>query len=560
MPDSYHSLPHLPLMAILSFAACGGSTPTGSAPPAAVASVTVAPGTLQLRQIRDTARLTAVARGADGSVVTGRSFTWQSSDPTTVSIDGQGLATAISNGTATIRATTAGHTGVAAITVEAPPQILSVTVSPSALALVRLQDTARLVAVARGAGGTTMSGVTIAWRSSAPQHATVDQTGLVTAVTNGFATITAVAAGVEGSAAIEVSAPTELRVMVETEGRGLDPDGYRVVIDGVETGPASTQDTLSYLDLLPGTHTAHLEGHAPNCYGATANEGVSAGVAEGLVTVLRLRVACLAFPDDLSLTFTQVQIEPTESHLMGLRADTDSVVQLTFGESLDRGAAWSPDGSRLVFERYPGILMLVNADGTGLRDFTDRGPTAGRGANADWSPDGTRLAYDDGTHVFVIEVDGVGPEVLLTSGIKAAWSPDGAKVAVEDTVTGEEGDLFVVDADGTHRVNLTASPTTLDREPNWSPDGTKLVWRRGIRTDQTGYDLWTMKADGSEPTRLLYLAGAQLNPLWLPDGRVVFHDELGIGTIDTLGDGTVTRPVVEPTGFVHSGPAWRTHP
>ena len=90
----------------------------------------------------------------------------------------------------------------------APPAVTrvptSVTVSPSSAQLASLDQTVKLTAAVRDQNGNAMSGAAVAWSSSVTAVATVDGTGLVTAVANGSATITATAGTVSGNAAVTV--------------------------------------------------------------------------------------------------------------------------------------------------------------------------------------------------------------------------------------------------------------------------------------------------------------------------------------------------------------------
>lgn len=110
-------------MVALLLAACGdsggGSTdPTG--PSTAVASVEITPGSDTLK-VGHWAVLKAVARDAQGNVLSGQSAVWSTSDSTRVRIgSSSGDATALAQGQATITATVAGVAGSAVITVPRP--------------------------------------------------------------------------------------------------------------------------------------------------------------------------------------------------------------------------------------------------------------------------------------------------------------------------------------------------------------------------------------------------------------------------------------------------------
>jgi Tol biopolymer transport system component len=69
----------------------------------------------------------------------------------------------------------------------------------------------------------------------------------------------------------------------------------------------------------------------------------------------------------------------------------------------------------------------------------------------------------------VIDVDG-NKEVTIPSDKEItpiiSWSPDGSRLTFDEQVNGE-GEIFVVNADGTGLTNLTNSPTS-EHEPIWS--------------------------------------------------------------------------------------------
>ena len=72
--------------------------------------------------------------------------------------------------------------------------------------------------------------------------------------------------------------------------------------------------------------------------------------------------------------------------------------------------AWSPDGTRLAFNKYGGEalppgLWVINADGTGASELSSLGLVG-----PEWSPDGTRIAaiYLGGGILHVMQADGSG--------------------------------------------------------------------------------------------------------------------------------------------------------
>ncbi len=83
----------------------------------AVAQVVVTPAAATLAGLGLTQQFTAVAQDANGNPVPGQIFTWASDQPLLASVDVNGLALALAIGTAVIRATTAGISGTATLSI-----------------------------------------------------------------------------------------------------------------------------------------------------------------------------------------------------------------------------------------------------------------------------------------------------------------------------------------------------------------------------------------------------------------------------------------------------------
>ena len=102
---------------------------------------------------------------------------------------------------------TVGATSSASVTVEDnddPPPVARVEVTPREVTLAALGNTATLTARVLDAQGNEISGEAVSWSSVSPEVATVDAAGVVTAVVNGRATVTASASGVSGEATVTV--------------------------------------------------------------------------------------------------------------------------------------------------------------------------------------------------------------------------------------------------------------------------------------------------------------------------------------------------------------------
>ena len=152
-----------------------------------------------------------------------KSVKWTSGNPKVATVSSSGKVTAVANGNTTITATAADGSGkkdICAVTVNIPKpadptptptpsvvKVSSVSLNQSSLSLTKKGQTARLSATVSPSNATNKS---INWSSSNSNVATVNN-GVVTAVENGSATITATAAdgsGKRASCSVTVNIPT----------------------------------------------------------------------------------------------------------------------------------------------------------------------------------------------------------------------------------------------------------------------------------------------------------------------------------------------------------------
>jgi uncharacterized protein YjdB len=178
-----------------------------------VANVVVSPNTATV-VVGQNVTLSATALDANGNPLAGRVITWTTSNAGRATVSNTGVVTGVSTGNVTITASTGGKSGSAAVTVNAPPPVLTtIDVSPSAFSL-DVGQTRALSATARDQFGQTMSGVTFTWSSNNGAVATVSSSGVATGVAAGNATISASAAGISGTSTVNVQPPPIHHIIV----------------------------------------------------------------------------------------------------------------------------------------------------------------------------------------------------------------------------------------------------------------------------------------------------------------------------------------------------------
>jgi Tol biopolymer transport system component len=197
----------------------------------------------------------------------------------------------------------------------------------------------------------------------------------------------------------------------------------------------------------------------------------------------------------------------------------------------------SPDRKWIVFDGTPPgepplttfAIQLVRRDGTGRRILT-RGDN--RDVDAQWSPDGTRISFshlrwsegDDwrNSWIWTIGPDG-GDARPLARGNSARWSPDGKRLVFSAPTAGGDGDLFVIDADGSNLHPLLTTPPP-EWPEDWSPDGKRILFTRSF--NDRAADVYAIDADGTHVRRLTRAPRNDSGGAWSPDGsKIVFTSE-----------------------------------
>ena len=218
---------------------------------------------------------------------------------------------------------------------------------------------------------------------------------------------------------------------------------------------------------------------------------------------------------------------------------------------MEPAAQTASPGGRIVYVKQdtaPGEhlndIWVMDADGTNQTNLTNT-PDTNEGDPA-WSPDGTRIAFVapgpkniDGEavgEIWVMDADG-GNRTNLTnttelSEFQPTWAPSGDRLAFVRSLPGEtitdQPDIFVMDADGGRATNLTKSDES-EYGPDWSPDGAKIAFA-GVRN--SGWEILTMDPDGSNE-EILTGDGFDYDdeaPDWSPDGTMlVFMRQSQVG-------------------------------
>jgi Tol biopolymer transport system component len=171
----------------------------------------------------------------------------------------------------------------------------------------------------------------------------------------------------------------------------------------------------------------------------------------------------------------------------------------------DAEATISPDGSRIVFTSLADgdlDIYVMNADGSDVTRLTDE---PGYDGGPFFSADGTKIVYraDHPTD----------PEALA----------DYQALLAEDLVRPSALEIWVMDADGSNKVQLTDNGAA-NFAPFFHPSGDQIIFSSNLHDpDSRNFELYLINVDGTGLEQVTHFDGFDGFPMFTPDGkRLVF--------------------------------------
>ena len=240
-----------------------------------------------------TVTLTATVTPANA---TNKNVTWTSSNTAVATVNESGVVTAVANGTATITATTAdgtNHSTTCEVTVALPVPATGITLNKTSHSFNAANQTVTLTATVTPSNATNKN---VTWTSSDTNVATVSGAGVVTAVADGTATITATTA--DGT---NLSATCEVTVAIPVPATGI------TLNKTTHTFNAANQTVTLTATVTPTNATnKNVTWTSSDTNVATvSNTGVVTAVADGTATITATTTDGTSITATCQVTFNQ---------------------------------------------------------------------------------------------------------------------------------------------------------------------------------------------------------------------------------------------------------------
>jgi len=241
-----------------------------------------------------------------------------------------------------------------------------------------------------------------------------------------------------------------------------------------------------------------------------------------------------------------------------LSTDTGQIQELIDLPPEYASIALSPDAQRIAFSDYthdaPDPSTQKRFVSVGIMDIDKSGLSYLTHDIADelapeWSPDGKSVAFISnrliGLDIYIVDI-ATGHLIPVTDDFQnnlayseycLSWSQDGKRIAFSATDTLQQhqtSHIYVINIDGSNRVDLTPNLDVGRACPVWSPDGLRIAF-------SSNYDnkMYVVNDDGTNLVSFSYDNSSQMSyPIWSPDGKYIAFssDKDGHGNIYVTDD------------------------
>lgn len=185
----------------------------------------------------------------------------------------------------------------------------------------------------------------------------------------------------------------------------------------------------------------------------------------------------------------------------------------------------------------------------------------GRIRNDQFDHVGIYVMATDGSHVRQVTL----PRRRAAEDHDPQWSPDGRRIVfVRFNITARPANrqaIFTVRANGTDRRRVTPWALAAGDGPDWSPDGSRIIFRAPETDDFLNSDFFTIRPDGTGLRQITHApAGTRIySSSFSPDGTSITFGMTGVDDMADVftmhADGTAVTPVTRSPQW-DSAPDW----
>ena len=238
--------------------------------------------------------------------------------------------------------------------------------------------------------------------------------------------------------------------------------------------------------------------------------------------------------------------------IAGLNTRPDGAVPVVVSSSAAsiQNPAFSPDGTAIIYTLFhggynegpAGIYTCLVSGGNNIVLIDENGHDSVNLPGSSWNPVKNLITFasdragpDD---IWTMAKDGSSLKQVSKHSspvyyIEPSFSPDGQWIAFEADTDArdnlQQGSIFKIRSDGTELTKLTDGPAggTDDRQPNWSPTGTSILFQRHL-PGSDDWDLYTINPDGTNIKQITTTDSSDTDASFSPDGKwIVYSTDYG---------------------------------
>ena len=197
-----------------------------------------------------------------------------------------------------------------------------------------------------------------------------------------------------------------------------------------------------------------------------------------------------------------------------------------------RAASFSPDGSMIVFISevggVPQVWIKNLAEGNPLQITFGEIPAH----RPRWSPKNDQIVFGRGTNPYWQEIWSVPPlggtpRKVIDNGRNPNWSWDGSRLVYE-----KGDDVWTARADGSEQQKVEGLPLIEyflgHRMPAYSRDGTQIAF---FQTSKGPFgDIWVIPSAGGQARQVTFDVSISSAPVWLADDRYILYSSQRAGS------------------------------